>query len=207
MATTAAGDRLVYRPLSGRIGAACFALLALWWAVALVLGGHPRQALIGVPLLAAAVAAVWAVFWRPAVVVDDDAVLLLNPVRDVRVPWPALEDVDTRFALTLTASGRRYQSWAAAAPGRGLGLSRGPADRGPVLPAGAGAGGVKHRPSRALTSHSGAAAFMVEQRWEARRDAGAPGDVPAAVTVRRHLDLASVVAGGVLLGVLAALLT
>ena len=44
--------------------------------------------------------------------------LLRNVIRDVSVPWASLTDVDTRYALTLTAGGRRFAAWAAPASSR-----------------------------------------------------------------------------------------
>ena len=156
---------MVYRPVVSRVAAVGYAVFALWWAVDDVLTGDTRRVTLVGPILVAVGAVLWGMFWRPAVVVDDDGVELRNVVRDVHVPWRLLEALDTRYALTLHVGHRRYRSWAAGAPGRPAPLSHTGAARdhapsgrdGPV------------RSSRSLGADSGAAAFMVEQRWQQRR--------------------------------------
>jgi hypothetical protein len=115
----------------------------------------------------------------------------------VHVPWAVLELVETRYALTLHVGEARYRSWAAGAPGRPL----------PVPGKAAAPGGTLRardhdptgeaeavRASRSLRGDSGAAAFMVERRWEQRRALPAAGD--EAVTVRWvwHWPVVTVVA-------------
>jgi hypothetical protein len=156
------GGRRVYWSATAR-GAA---LACLWWTVTVVLAGdHRRLQLTGPWLLLVGVLG-HAVLWRPAVVVDDRGVVLRNVFRDVHVPWASLDGVRTRYALTLVVGGVGYRSWAAAAPGRPMGLGR------PVAPEGravAGDRAVGGPPSRDLGTDSGAAAFLVESRWAAWR--------------------------------------
>lgn len=177
--------RFVYRPVLTRVLVAALAGIGAWWAVDLALRGRPASAVLLALWTTAVIAALSCLFWRPAVIVDDAAVELRNVVRDVRVPWSELEDVTTRYALTLHAGGRRHQSWAGAAPGRSS-VSRRLPDRrwnpGEVVPAAS---------SRDLHADSGATAFLVEQRWRAWRERhlagsgpGADGDAPAGVEVR-----------------------
>jgi hypothetical protein len=59
---------------------------------------------------------VWLAFWRPCVVTGDEGVELRNLVRDVEIPYDAIEDVETRFSLTIRAGGRAYSAWGAPAP-------------------------------------------------------------------------------------------
>ena len=166
------GPRMVYRPVVSRIALVGYVVFALWWAVDDVLTGDTRRVTLVGPILVAVGALLWGVFWRPAVVVDDDGVELLNVVRDVHVPWPVLEGLDTRFALTLHVGDRRYRSWAAGAPGRPAPLAQHGTPRDHVATGDDSA----VRSSRSLRADSGAAAFMVEQRWEQRRSATATGD-------------------------------
>jgi hypothetical protein len=181
MATVA--GRLVYRPTLTRVLAGCYLVFGVWLlvSVAAVDGATATARTLG--WLVAVGVVVHAILWRPAVIVDEGGVELVNLVRTVHVPWAALEAVDTRFALTLTADGRRYASWAASAPGRTGSALRPPGawraspgqarGAGPQvlpdprwLPGVVGAG----RASRDLRSGSGAAAFMVEHGWAGWRD-------------------------------------
>jgi hypothetical protein len=181
------GQRLVYRPTVSRVSVVGFVLFALWWAVDDLVTGDGGNLPVTGPVLLAIGIALWGVFWRPAVIVDDTGVDLLNVVRDVHVPWRVLELVETRYALTLHVGERRYRSWAAGAPGRPVPVpARAASGSSPDK-----AGAREHvatgdaeavRASRSLRGDSGAAAFMVEQRWEAQRSRKpAPaGPAPAA---------------------------
>lgn len=109
----------------------------------------------------------WALFWQPAVVVDDDGVVLRNPFRTVQVPWPALVTVDTRHALTLVTPRKRYAAWAAPAPGiLGTVTARRENVRG--LPGTSYGPGSSVRPGDLSHTDSGQAARLVRARWEAK---------------------------------------
>lgn len=68
------------------------------------------------PLLAAWVllglAWVWALFVRPAVVLNGRGVTLRNILRDVHIPWAKLTHVETGWNLRVFAGDRGYTSWA-----------------------------------------------------------------------------------------------
>jgi hypothetical protein len=202
----AGGQRLVYRPLMSRIAAAGYAVFALWWAVDDVWTGDEARIVVAGPVLLAVAAVVYGVFWRPAVVVDDEGVELRNIVRDVRVPWALLEGVETKYALTLLVGERTYRSWAAGAPGRPAPLAqriaRAPEAARDHHPTGDAAA---VRSSRSLRGDSGAAAFMVEQRWEQRRQLAPPEG--AAVTSRWQWDWPAAALAAAVVAWVAALLT
>ncbi|HEX2809651.1 MAG TPA: PH domain-containing protein, partial [Kineosporiaceae bacterium] len=213
------GGRLVYQPGYSRVLLGIFVAFGLWWVIDEAMGSHPARAVVTGLWLVAIAAALACMFWRPAVVVDDAGVELRNLVRDVRVPWPALEALDTRYALTLHSRGRRYQSWAGAAPGRPSVTSRlisgqaadavaefgAPDRRDHVLPDPRWTAGGGASSSRDLRADSGATAFMIEQRWQAWRDQAGPSpEVDAArheVVVRWRPVLPAVSAAAALLAV------
>lgn len=60
----------------------------------------------------------WAALWRPHVEVADGGVRVVNTLRTVEVPWPALHDVDGRYGLRLETEHGAVQAWGAAAPRR-----------------------------------------------------------------------------------------
>ena len=97
------------RPVSSRVVHVVLLAAAGAW-----LAGTGALLTAGPVLLALAVLS-HAAFWRAAVVVDDRGVRLLNVLRDVEVPWAALDDVTARWSLTLHAGGRTHQSWSATA--------------------------------------------------------------------------------------------
>lgn len=154
-----------YRPGGAR------ALAVGWWALAALLAGdllwrgQAGAVLVGVGLLAFSCAVVHALFWQPAVRVDDQGVELVNVWRRVRLPWAAVEELDTRWALSVGAAGRRWTSWAAPASGRRLR----PVSRRETPWAERDAEGIAG--SRAPGSSAGEAAVLVGTRLQAWRDA------------------------------------
>lgn len=78
----------------------------------------------------------WGLFVRPSVELADEALVLRNLVRDVRIPWSRIGSTEARWNLrVVTDGGASYGSWAvskqrpkvagAARMGGGLGLGGG----------------------------------------------------------------------------------
>jgi hypothetical protein len=163
-------DSHVQRPTGGRVLAVSVWVICAAGAVALAVSQGPGVLVgSGAWLLLPAVA-VWAVFYRPGVAVDDAGVELINVLRTVRLPWPSIQRVDTRWSLTLHTAYGRYSAWAAPAPGR-YAAHR---DRRRSARGGDGTEGGNARVSLGdlPDSESGAAAETIRRRWEALRDAG-----------------------------------
>lgn len=195
----------VYRPLFGRVLTVIVAVIAATALVAVLGGSGPAAALQALPWLACFVLTCWAVFWRPQVVVSDAGVQMVNVTRTIDVPWPALVDVRTKFALTLVTAYGTYTAWAAPAPSahtavRSL-IDRPSADRVDGRPLTA----RDHSPmSDRPDTPSGDAAAMVRRRWEHLREAGFLDDprlefaeVPVTWHVRLLLGVVALVAVGV----------
>jgi len=137
----------------------------------------------------------WEVLWLPCVTVSDEAVTLRNPLRTVVIPWPALVNVDTKFALTLYTPGRKFAAFAAPAPGRSLVHGAQTSAPGPE-PSVIGA----LRPGDLLGSESGDAAHLVRSRWDRLRkqnliESGVAPQTPITVTWHRAHGAAMVLAG------------
>lgn len=145
-----------------RILAAVTWLFCLAAAVAVATSGRGTN-LQYLPLIALVAWLGWAGLWRPALDIKDDGVTIVNVFATTVVPWEALIDVDTRYALTLVTPRRRYPVTVAPAPGR-LATALSKRDmRGLSAPTG-GDGSV--RPGDLPNSDSGAAAQLVRRRWE-----------------------------------------
>jgi hypothetical protein len=113
----------------------------------------------------------WALFFNPRVQVDTAGVVIVNVFRTIALPWPAIQAVDTRWALTLDTAYGRYMAWAAPAPGRYA--SRNLTERDlQHLPDSSFGEGAAIRPGDSPRSPSGQAALAVRRQWEALRDAG-----------------------------------
>lgn len=152
----------------------------------LVVQGAPALlATGGLPVLAAVV--VWALFWRPLLEVSDGGVLVVGVVKTTHVPWPCVTGVDRSWSLRVLTRDGPVEVWAV--PVRGALGAR--AER----RTGAAPGGPPANPGGA---DADAAAWEIEQRWDALADAGY---LSAAVrgevrpTVRWHVGtIATVVA-------------
>jgi len=164
------GVRNEFRPLFGKvltvaIGAVC--AVALVWSLAT----DGLAALWEVaPWLGLLAGACWAVFWNPRVVVTDGGIDVINVVRSFAVPWPAVQAVDTKFALSLVTAYGTITAWAAPAPGARAAVR---ATRGDVrrIPDSAWApDGV--RPGDLPSTPSGSAALVIRSHWERLREAG-----------------------------------
>ena len=114
--------------------------------------------------------AAWAVFWLPTVTVSDGGVTLRNVLRTIHLPWPSIQGIDTKYALTLVTQYGKFAAWAAPAPTR---YSVGSVDKTELgrLPESTYYAGTI-RPGDNPASDSGQAALIVRTRWEHLRDAG-----------------------------------
>ena len=116
--------------------------------------------------------ATYVAFWSPSVTVDPAGVVIRNLVREHRVTWPAIERIDTKYALELYTATKKFTAWAAPAPSR---LTSGRAGRADLtgLPESTYGAGGSIRPGDLPTSESGQASLLVRRQWEALRDSGA----------------------------------
>lgn len=115
---TAAGNSMVvrqrrtYRARSARpvaaavwLGAAC---LMAWMLIA----GGPTTA-TAAPWLALVSWIVYIAQWRPCLRIDGSGFEIVNGLRDHRIPFETVEDVEVRQSIVIRASGRKYTSWGA----------------------------------------------------------------------------------------------
>jgi hypothetical protein len=201
--------RAVFRPTFGRILAGAIVVLcAVGLVLALAHDGLSAVWQVG-PWLALVAGAVWATYWRPEVSVDEAGVRVVNVLRTVELPWPSIQRVDTKWALTLVTAYGKYTAWAAPAPG-GIATARA-ASKGALrgLPESTYGPGGSIRPGDVPSSPSGAAAAEVRRRWEELRDAGRLDD-PRLESVRPpvqwHWPVIVAAPALLVIGVLAALL-
>jgi len=163
-------DVVVFRPGFGR-GLSVVVWLGCAFVAVSGLLRSPRTTWQWLPLLALAALLVWGAYWNPAVVVTPAGVELRNVLRTVELPWPTIQLVDVKYALTLETAWGTYSAWAAPAPSRTRARTAGPGDMAHLPPSTYGSGGTV-RPGDLMSSDSGQAAALVRSRWEQVRDAG-----------------------------------
>lgn len=130
--------------------------------VAAIAAAGWRDALQYLPLIALIAWLTWAGLWRPSLSLDDDAIAVVNVFATTVVPWAALIDVDTKYALALVTPHRRVTVTVAPAPGRLTTALSNRDMKGISAPKGSD-GSV--RPGDLPNSDSGAAAHIVRERW------------------------------------------
>ena len=198
--------RTEYRSTAARVLAAMLAGVCALALVIVLIADGPVGLLTWAPWVLLPALLGWALFWNPRVVVDDSGVTMVNVLRTVHVPWPAITDIDTRWSLTLFTAYGKFVAWAAPSAGRygGRGISRHEIRH---LPEDRRAGGVRIGDSP--HSPSGRAAEGVRERWEQLRGAGYLDDPRLEFDrppIRWHVELVAAVAALVLWGLGAQLL-
>lgn len=128
-----------------------------------------------IPLTALIVTALWAAYYWPSVTVSPGGVEIRNITRTIELPWPAIQSIETKFALTLHTAYGSYSAWAAPAPGRAE-IARAGRDKvyraeSAGLPSSVVVGGAV-RPGDLPNTSSGQAAMLVRSRWEELQRAG-----------------------------------
>lgn len=186
-------QRIVFRSTAGLVLTGVTWVLCAVGVVSAIITGAGVAA---IALLAVACWFVWLVFARPCVITTDEAVQLHNLVRDIEVPYDAIDDLDTRYALRLHAGGGQWSAWSAPAPGGAVGLRDGlrrtPArpDAWRDAPHSVRASGAA-RAGDAVGTASGAPATVIRRELERReRDGGARTET--AVRVRLRVDLIAI---------------
>jgi hypothetical protein len=181
-----------FRPTFGRVLSVVVAAIAVAGIVGLVATGGLVEALRYGWALALVAALAFALFWFPSVRVAVEEITVRNVFMTVHVPWSAIQNVDTKFALTLTTTDGKVTAWASPAPNRYA------AQVGNTVDArlAAAATGSAIRPGDLLSTTSGATAYLIRRHWEELRDDGL-AESPA-LAVRRDIHWRTIATLGAL---------
>jgi Bacterial PH domain len=85
------------------------ALAGIGLVVPALLSSDRRWGLIATVVLALVL--LWLFVVRPAAVVHDEGIRLVNPMQVVDLSWPVITEVRSKWALELFAQGRKYTAW------------------------------------------------------------------------------------------------
>ena len=162
---------VVFRSMFGRVLTVAIGAICAITAVVIAVSGNLADFLGFVPWLALLAGACWATFWRPRVEVSDGGVRLVNVMRTIDVPWPAITGIETRWALTLLTAYGKFTAWAAPAPGRGAMRKATRVDPHLLLGRAVGAAATD-APLEITVGPAGEAAEIVRDHWERLRAAG-----------------------------------
>lgn len=161
----------VFRPRTSRWFTALAVVVAVGALASVIATEGPGGLLVGWPLLGIAFVGWW-LFWYPTVVVADQGITVRNPLATINVPWEALIDVDTKYALKLVTPAGAFTAWAAPAPGV-WGTHAGKPEHVTNLPSMSYGPGQSIRPGDLKNTDSGYAAYLVRSRWEELVENGA----------------------------------
>jgi hypothetical protein len=112
-------DREVFRSAGSIVLSWAWLIVAVIVLVDLAVQGRDHAALVTAVLVVAISTVVYACAWRPRIVADSTGITMANPLRDHRVPWSAVTNVDVVNAVRVhcapgsgSAKERILYSWA-----------------------------------------------------------------------------------------------
>ena len=183
-----------FRPVFGRVISVAMAVIAVLGLAGFIVAGDLLGLLRMTPLLALLTALAFVLFWFPRVDVAEHEVTVVNVFQTVHVPWPSIENVDTRFALTLATPEGKVTAWASPAPNRyaAFGAARGDARLA------ADAAGAHPRPGDLPSTESGSVAFVIRRHWQDLNEQGLLSAGPEPGAVRRTTHVTTIVVLAVL---------
>jgi hypothetical protein len=169
----------VLRPRLGQALAVVVAAICVLGLIGFALRGDGVALLRASAPLALLGFGAYALFWVPSVRITPADIELVNPLRTIRITWPAIDDIETRWSLVVVAGDRRYAAWAAPREG-------GPGAVRPGRAASMLSDDARQRSRRGVPEGALAGA-IARRQWEEYRDRGLLG-VPEGegVTVRPH---------------------
>ena len=108
-----------------------------------------------------AINGVYLVIYRPKIILFDEGLVIRNPFQEFTFGWDRVDEIETRYSMSIQVDGKMIYAWAAPAPGRHHGRSVHPTE---IRGMGIGAGGIM-RPGESPRSDSGVATYLAKLRW------------------------------------------
>jgi hypothetical protein len=112
-------EREVFRSAGSMVLSWAWLVVAVITLIDLAVQGRDHPAAVTAVLIVAISAVVYGCAWRPCIVADSAGVTVANPLRDHRVPWAAVANVDVVHTVRVhttpepgSAKGKIIYSWA-----------------------------------------------------------------------------------------------
>ena len=152
----------VFRPWSGYVFAGIVFLMSGTLIIQLIFEKDLHGTLTGIAWGSAISWLAYLLFIRPKVTLFDEGITITNPFVEITVGWQAVEDIESRYCMSIVVGERHIYAWAAPAPGRyhartvhgseikGLNIG----DNNSI------------RPGESPRTHSGVATHLAKLRWE-----------------------------------------
>ena len=55
-------------------------------------------------------------FLKPYVVIFDEGIKIVNPTKEITATWDLVEEIETKYSMSIQVRGESYHAWAAPAP-------------------------------------------------------------------------------------------
>jgi hypothetical protein len=163
-------DSTTLRSRFGRVLVIAVWAILIAFIVGLIVEQNASWLLRYTPVIVLGGYVVWLLMWSPSVTIAPSGVTVRNLLRTNDVSWPAIQTVDTRFALTLHTAAGKIVAWSAPAPSRFAALRATRTELSGLPESSFAMGGI--RPGDIPQTDSGLAALYVRRYWEQLRDAG-----------------------------------
>ncbi|WP_119731819.1 PH domain-containing protein [Thermomonospora amylolytica] len=95
------GKPLVFRSTVGRVAAWAWLTFSVLMLADTVLRGDDLAAAVAAAVLLFGCGLAYVLGLRPRITAGEDAVEIRNPLRDIRVPWPAVRKIEATHALQI----------------------------------------------------------------------------------------------------------
>jgi hypothetical protein len=105
-------------------------------------------------------------FLKPYVLLFDEGIKIVNPTKEITATWDLVEEIETKYSMSIHINNRTYYAWAAPAPS---GRHSRRMNKGDLFP---GADSAR-RVGDSLRSDSGVCAYMASMRRKKFTGAGA----------------------------------
>ncbi len=143
------------------------ALVSGWTLVAFLTGFIIETGIYGGNLLAVSatcatgILSSYLLFIKPYVLIFDEGIKIVNPTKNITASWDLVEEIETKFSMSVLIRGQVFYAWAAPAPGRSHSRRMHKSDFGPGLHVNA------RRLADSPGSDSGVCAYIARLRLEA----------------------------------------
>lgn len=157
-----------FRPRSNYAWAvASYLLLGLFTLNSIFVAEDAGQSIVEIGVSAILALVVYLIWLRPRLILTNTSVEVVNPIQSITIPYSEIEDLQTKWALTIVHAKGRTTAWVAPAGGK----RRWIADQtfrwyGSGVPLTESRGGETDSMSASLDSYSGQAAYLIRERMK-----------------------------------------
>jgi hypothetical protein len=79
----------------------------------LIFGGN---VLLSIGICGAGAFGSYLIFLKPYVLIFDEGIKIINPTKEITATWDLVEEIETKYSMSIQIRGESYYAWAAPAP-------------------------------------------------------------------------------------------